>query len=377
MRVAYLTEWPPYGETGVLRKIISQTESLRKLGCEISIFAVATLRPEQPSIGFERFGSVYGQITQRYVDAYPHARLGYLNKVLTIPKLRAALLRFAPDIIYYRQNGPWYPGLRFLLETAPTVLEVNGDEDIEAAYWGRAAVLFRAATRGRIERHVSGFVCVTGELAEKVRAFEKPIAIIPNGFSGRMVGVLEPSGNIEPAFVFIGSVAGEATEWYGVDKFFLLASHIPKSKFHVIGYKRSDFSIESVAPNVVFHGHQDATGIARIYRNCDVGISSLSLFLKGQHDACLLKTREYLMFGLPVVLAYREAEERLNHAPYVLSIGNYPDNVLDNLNQIHAFAKAWTGKRVKDDLEFLSSDSKERERLEFFHSIREEFSAKR
>ena len=61
------------------------------------------------------------------------------------------------------------------------------------------------------------------------------------------------------------------------------------------------------------------------------------------------------MYGLPVILGYRETEPALNAAPYSLSIGNSEDNVARNTEAIRRFAEAWRGKRVTADLTYLSA----------------------
>ena len=87
------------------------------------------------------------------------------------------------------------------------------------------------------------------------------------------------------------------------------------------------------------------------------------------NEACALKVRQYLMHRIPTILGYLEAQEELRSAPYVLNIGNYPDNVSNNIEKIKEFSLFWQNKRIKDYLSFLTKNQIETKRIEFFKDI--------
>ena len=368
LRIGYLTEWPPYAETGVLRKVIGQVRAWRELGAAVEIFSVSARRDERPALSFEDFGMVLGAIPQQRLDKYPFARLGYVNKILSVAPLVRALRGFRPDVIYYRQNGPWYPGLAKVLAIAPTVLEVNTNEDVEHKLWSAFLGRFHKATQARAHDRMAGFVCVTGEIASKYRWRRKPVAVIGNSFWDE-VKEPAPTGNSAPAFVFAGSQMGVSANWHGVDKVFALAAAMPDSTFHIVGMTRDDFPQAPGGSNVRFHGNLRAADLAAVLAVSDVGLGTLALHRKSMEEACPLKVREYLMNRLPVVAGYREVQDELRTAPYVLDIGNRPDNVESNIERIGAFAAAWTNRRVTADLSFLSTKTIEGRRIAFLAGI--------
>ena len=368
LRIAYLTEWTPYEETGVLRKLIGQIEAWRGLGAEAQLFSVAPLQDRTPALEFERFGTVVGAIHQRFLDKYPFARLGYVNKVVSLSRLKKALRAFRPDVIYYRQNGPWYPGLDEVFSIAPTVLELNTDETVENKLWGSLFSRFHRATQARTHDRMSGFVCVTGEIARKFRAAGKPVAVIGNSMWGEPQP-LPPASNSQPVFVFVGSATIGELSWHGVDKIFRLASRLPQSTFHVVGMTADAFPGSAIPDNVVMHGEKRGAALIDIYRQSDIGIGSLALHRIDLEEACPLKTREYLMYGLPVVIGYTEVEERLNDADFVIRLKNQEDNVAEAVDRIGQFSERWKGRRISADLRFLTSEAMARQRLEFFASI--------
>ena len=368
LRIAYLTEWAPYAETGVLRKLIGQVRAWRELGCEASLFSLAALQARKPALDFEEFGSVVGTFHQKQLDRYPKARLGYLNKIATVPRLLARIKAFQPDVIYYRQQGPWYPGLSRLLSVAPTILEINADEDAENKLWNRFFASFHRITRTRTHRRLAGFVCVTHEIARKYEHSGKPVAVIPNSMWGAPQR-LPVTGNTTPSFVFVGSPMNIDVNWHGVDKLLPLAKAFPDCLFHIVGPGKHEFCQGELPANILVHGEQSSDGLIEVFRQSDVGLGTLALHRESAQEACSLKVRDYLMHGLPVVIGYTETETGLHGADYVLQIDNTEDNITSNMDRIAAFARRWCGKRVTADLSFMASTAIERRRLDFISCV--------
>ncbi|MBT3069768.1 glycosyltransferase [Rhodomicrobium sp. Az07] len=367
MKIAYVTEWSPFAPTGVLRKMLGQISSWKAAGHEAHIFSLTPLHRKPGAFEFDRHGEIIGCIRQDHLERFRHARLGFVNKLLSAPTLAGAVGAYRPDVIYYRQNGPWYPGIGAVLRLAPTVAELNGNIAQEVV-WGRANALYRSWTQGRLWRHVHGFVSVSYDIASEYRQFGKPIAVIPNSMWGPPQ-LTKASANMAPAFVFVGSQLADNGAWHGVDKIMRLARAMPASRFNIVGLTRADTPDLSPPPNVFFHGPLFGEQLEAIYRNSDVGIGTLALHRRFMDTNSALKPLEYLMYGLPVILGYRETEERLNNADYALLIGNHEQNVTDNLEAIAAFAEFWRGRRVTADLGYLSGEQIEQRRLAFLARI--------
>lgn len=368
-RIAYLTEWSPYEETGVLRKLIGQVQAWRELGSTAEVFSITPRQDRAPALDYMSYGRVFGLISQGLMRNLPFARLGYVNKVISAAQAAVAIRRFSPDLIYYRQNGPWYPGVEALLSIAPVIMEINTDEEAEAQLWGARLARMYRKTQHRVRARAAGYVCVTGEIARLYRAEGKPVRVIANSMWGDPRVALEPTGNDEPVFVFVGSRTVGADSWHGVDKLLELAGALPSCRFSVVGLEAGDFANFTIPSNVTFHGEKRGEDLIDIYRHSDVGIGSLALHRTNLEEACPLKTREYLMYGLPVIVGYTEAEVGLRGVDYVLELGNSPDNVRNNVGAIDAFARAWRGRRVDADLGFMSPRYKAAERLRFFEEI--------
>jgi hypothetical protein len=369
MRIAYLTEWSPYSETGVLRKLVKQVATWRDLGMEAELFIICPTDERDPAYDFNSFGRVFGSFSADQLRAYPFARLGYFNKILSVPKTARALRSFRPDVIYYRQHGPWYPGLGKLLSIAPTVLEINSREDIEPQLWGYWQGVVDRHTKARVLSKAAGFVSMTEEIAEYYRPFGKPVDVVPNALDIYPPQILPTTGNLRPAYVMIATPLDTSVCWHGADKLFDLAAALPNHDFHVAGYSASHYSDRVPLPNLTFHGYLGRDALTRLLARCDIGIASLAAHRKGLKEGCALKTRTYLSYGLPVIIGYIEAEKGLSGQDFVLPIDNHEENVRDNVGPISEFAERWRNSRVPADLGFMSSETKERQRLAFFDRV--------
>jgi glycosyltransferase involved in cell wall biosynthesis len=367
LRIAYIIEWGPYVESGVIRKIISQVQEIRNSGSEAMIYALVPIKNEGTVDGFDKLGEVIGVIHQDWLDKVPYARFGFWNKILAMFKLKRSLKEYKPDFVYYRQQGPWFPGLCSLLKRYPSAMELNTRDRLEIKMRGRLLSFLYLLTHKMIVDSVKGLVSVSHEIADDYREHNKPIAVIGNGFFGQYKP-LTATANTKPQLVFIGMPNSTSACWHGTDKILRLAKKLPDFTFHIIGPGRDEFDV--VSPNVIIHGHLELTDILKVYQECDLGLGTLALHRKAMQEASPLKTREYLSFGLPFIKGHTDTDIELNgNVPFVLDIGNYEENVEDHIEEIKQFANFWLGRRICDDLSFLSGDKKELMRLAFFQGL--------
>ena len=367
MRIAYVTEWNPYEQSGVLKKIVGQVAAWKALGFDARIFSLAPLQKSTTAFDFASHGEVIGIISQQNVSRFRAARLGYLNKVASASRLRKAVKAFAPDIIYYRRQGPWYPGLGKILRIAPAVAELNGNAAGEAI-WGKLNSSFGMISKQLTDRYISAYVTVSPEIAAEYLGTGKNVKVIPNSLSQKPRPLL-PTNNKWPAFVFVGSSLTKGGAWHGVDKIIDLALRLPQCQFEIVGIPRTAIDKDTLPQNVQFHGPKFGAELEEIYQRADIGIGTLALHRRGMEINSALKPLEYLIFGLPVIIGYRETETLFNFSEYTLLIGNHERNVVESLESIVAFSEKWRGRRVTADLGYLSSDVIERRRLDFLETI--------
>ena len=104
--------------------------------------------------------------------------------------------------------------------------------------------------------------------------------------------------------------------------------------------------------------------------SCDLAISTLALHRKDMQEACSLKTRECLAYGLPLVLPYRDSDlERLD-CDFLLKIPNKEDNIHTHGQAIHDFAYRMRGRRAeRAAIASIDQVAKEKARIRFFEEI--------
>ena len=103
----------------------------------------------------------------------------------------------------------------------------------------------------------------------------------------------------------------------------------------------------------------------------DVAIGTLALHRKGMSEACALKTRQYLAYGLPVVLGHEDTDFSGADPWFLLRLPNTEANVRDHVEQIRAFVDGVKGRRVqRSEIEGrLSAEVKEAQRIEFLRRL--------
>ena len=189
----------------------------------------------------------------------------------------------------------------------------------------------------------AGFVFVCSELAQEYqyRKYNKPYTVIGNGFPIEEVKTLPPNNTDTVRLVFIGQAG---YPWHGVDKIIRLA-------------------------NLHLHGKLNRSQYEQILQISDCAIGTLALHRKGMKEVSPLKVREYLAYGLPVIIAYKDTDFP-NGASFLLKLPNCEDNIDNNIQLIQNFVNQWKGKRVpRNEVMHLSTWQKESKRLDFFRQV--------
>ena len=347
MRIAYIVRWDVGSESGVLKKIREQIVTWHKYGHEVKLFAL-TVSPRLWS-GLEG------------IDVVTFVARGLAAREVQARRLAQEVASWRPDLAYLRFSTHFF-GLEPLFRRTPVVLELNTD-DLEEykEYLSWPKYVLHRATRRRTLGRACGMVAVTRELASKYNGFRKPIKIIANGIDLEAYPVLPPTMHGRVHAVFVGS---PGISWHGVDEILTLAEHLADWHFDLIGPE-----LTSAPGNVVAHGTLGRTEYERILTSADVAIGTLALHRKGMSEACPLKVREYLAFGIPCIIGFDDTDF-VQPVDFILKVPNAPGSVVANRDRIRAFGESWRGRRVgREDIRHLDVRAKERDRLEFLRSI--------
>lgn len=153
-------------------------------------------------------------------------------------------------------------------------------------------------------RASSGIIGVTNEIIEyeksRVNGLKKKSYLFPNGINiNNLINYSRYSVSKEKKILFIAS---EFSEWHGLDLLFGdMKTNTQQFELHLIGQLLpKDYAYALSDSRVILHGIKDKNFIEQISSECHIALGSFALERKNMKEACTLKVREYLSFGLPV-----------------------------------------------------------------------------
>jgi glycosyltransferase involved in cell wall biosynthesis len=354
IRVAYFIRWTGVKD-GVFRKIITQINQWTENDAEVALFVFAPSGRKETWTSYLENSNVYLKIYDSQMDR--------LKKVC---RLVEDMVQWKPNIVYLRYDV-YYPCFGRLQKLIPTIIEINSDDVAEYKLLSYSRSIYNRLTRGRFLRQSKGLVFNTGELAnmEHYLRYNGNVAVVSNGINLNEYQQLPVPTSQETRLVFIGTEI-DRIPWHGIDKVMFLAKMNPDWKFDIIG----DFQRPGkMSSNIVLHGFLDREQYQKILSKADIAIGTLALHRKGLNENPPLKSREYLAYGLPMIIGYVDTDFPCD-VPFILRLPNVESNIADNLSIIRGFVEAWKGKRVNRDLVVdIDVKAKERQRLSFFRNV--------
>lgn len=358
MRIAYVTIHVAHElmQGGVGRKIRSQISFWRERGHEVSLFS---LTPEADSFSEEH---------QFVFNTKTNLLKREISRASFLMQMIAAVREYKPDVIYMRYGLYSYP-LHRLFRVSPVVVEINTNDIVEYATRGIFFYWANRLTRSFTLKSAAGIVSPTQELTHFLpRGHRARVIVIANGADLSAITPLPAPQNNQPVVTLVGS---PGMNWHGVDKLLRFAELTPDVVVNIVGYSRNDLQTP-VPSNVRLFGFLGHDGVREVLAHTDVALGTLALHRKQMQEASALKVRESLMYGIPVVIAYRDTDLHDVHLDTILRIPNTEENVNEHAEQIRQFAYRMMGRRVDIHLvaPYLDQRKKEDMRLAFFEQIK-------
>ncbi|HUH97511.1 MAG TPA: glycosyltransferase [Anaerolineales bacterium] len=361
MRIAYVSlHWPRLRAGSVGRKIQRTLNAWRAAGHEARFFMhTSGYAPAEALLPAE-------------ISTFHAAnRLGLeLSRMKAAQRLVGAVGTYQPDLIYLRYGMYVYP-IHRLAGIAPVIEDVTTNDLIQHKELGWIYSLYNRLTRGILLRRVSGLVAISRELADSpiFAQYHKPTIVIANGIDLANYAPLPAPANARPRLVYMGTpTAGFAA--HGIDKLVTLAELCPDLHIDVIGY--DGIRARRALPlNIVFHGYLSMERYIPLLAGSDVAVSSLAFHRVGMQEQSPLKSREYLAYGLPMVVPYKDTDLDDLDCDFLLKIPNREDNIRTHAGVIREFAYRMRGRRAERARFAARIDvgPKERKRLEFFQQL--------
>jgi glycosyltransferase involved in cell wall biosynthesis len=367
MKIAYIITWNLGHNDGVTRKVLRQVREWKKLGHEVEIFCAAEeITKAVNGVTFFKKDRVWSSIFAAFKN----------RKVYT--NLCDQVIKYTPDIVYLRWEFHKRPLAR-LMENIPTIIEINTffqgefrrrsrENWIEKIrYW------YYLLTYKKFDKCCSGFVSVCKEYLQlgQYDKWNKPHCYIPNSipldkeqkpidYSAQEISI--------PRLVFISS---GIQPWHGLDNLIELAEKsVGELQFDLItGF---DVGYLELPENIKVYPFLEKDEFLEIFKNAVAGIGSAGLYENGMNEACVLKLREYLSAGLPVIVPYKDTAFLNQKSPeWFLELPNEPSSLGNNKEKIMDFVERIRGLRVQTNevFPYISSEIWEAERVNFFKQV--------
>lgn len=382
MRIAYYIELAEHFKEmmGVLKKAAEKTTYWRNCGHEVGLFiltkgieaaqlpdALQRVNPTVVNLGRQAFKGQYHIQNLFHVPMRGHSRM------------MAAIQAFQPDVFYFR-NTFLSPPIKSGIDRYAAIFESNSDIESELDILARQSIggrLYRRLyhqQKQALWKNLAGVVAVSHELERMVKKEfpHLPTVVIPNGIDAGQPRV-QPSSEAHdralPKLVFIGS---PGTVWHGVDLILELAKQtVGTLEFDIVGFSPADFPAEQ-RPNVRLHGVLDRSAYEQLLADADVGVGTLAAHRKNMYEASPLKVREYLRYGLPIIVAYEDtAFMGAGKMDFILQLPAKEESLKISSLEIADFCYAWKGRKVdsKQIERFIDQKVLENKRLSFFGSL--------
>lgn len=353
MRIAYLINHDISQNDGVTKKVISQVEEWKKLGVTVTVFCVT--KNKDVSI----------------LEANQYSSKGFFyDRIFLNKKLISDLNLFKPNLVYFRYDTI-SATLKNIFKNYKTIAELNTNDlgeyllllKKEKSIKSLLRYLVYVLFRGMVFRNIKGIVGVTEEIKDlpSIKKYNLKSVCIPNSINlmtYNIVKVSKDSLKKRTSFFFIGT---PNQPWHGVDIIKKLSIDLPEFDFHIVGIDGDSTT------NLFYYGYLNKEQYSSILKNMNICIGSLALYRNKMSEACPLKVREYLAYGFPTIIGYKEASfPNTKEISWLLNI----DSKNYDINKIKQFVlenKDYVVQR--DQIECIDTKAVEVKRIEFFSSF--------
>ena len=215
------------------------------------------------------------------------------------------------------------------------------------------------------------FELETFVITAQYEKIDKPYCYIPNSIpiDGNQNSVIYSGIDSSiPRLVFMSS---GIQPWHGLKNLIELAEEsIGELEFDLI----TGFDAESLQlpENIRVHSFLEKHEFLEVFQEAVAGIGSAGLYENGMQEACVLKVREYLSAGLPVIVPYKDTAFLDKELPdWFLQLSNEPRSLTLGKEMILDFVNKMNGRRVplNEVAPYVGSNRWEAERLLFMESI--------
>ncbi len=197
---------------------------------------------------------------------------------------------------------------------------------------------------GPISRtHVHTLISKTNEIGlyqtkQSIGKKKSDYVIYPN--AGRYSKVVEDKRSKKPTFLFVSSTLNQP--WQGVDVMLeLFKNYQGVYSLHIVGFADESLKQEILSNHQIkYHGSLSIEEIRSLSFKCDIGLSCFAMYRSNLTEASSLKVRDYLSFGLPVYLTYKDI------FPNNFKFCRYGESDINQIMEYAKTSKKWSKSEV-------------------------------
>lgn len=357
MRIAYLVFHDITKNDGVTKKVKGQVEEWTSLNSNVKVFCFL------PKMGTS------------ILNASQYEYGGYINmRFFKNQTFLNDIEEFTPDIVYFRYDS-WNINLVCAMKGRVSVAELNSLDLNEYKLLFKTEKTIKSWLRylgyylGRniLLKQITGFVGVTREIAShpSYSKFGGESIVIPNGINFNEFDKVKAQSRATQrlSLFFIGT---PNQPWHGLDIIQSWANNLKEFDFHIVGMSGKS------TDNLTYHGYLDRFEYLKVLKATHICIGSLALFRNGMEEACPLKVREYLAYGFPTIIGYKDSsfDWDKNKPDFILQL-NRED--LFNYELVKEFAVKMKDRIVhSEEIQQISTSNLEKNRIQFFQKLHKE-----
>jgi glycosyltransferase involved in cell wall biosynthesis len=318
MKFRYFLGYVGGNQSGVLKKCISQTDNLRKLGLDAELITVTTPRSTKLDPAFIKNTVLNKDIDGRSLIS----KLGRENEVLKVLERTISSLNLG-DILYLRYPYPvFFTMLHFARRfgACKVITEHNSIDPVEFKLSKDHIQYYSDSIFGDRVRGLSdGIVGVTEEITQyqlkRSRNQQLPHITIGNGIDVGSVKLRSPpdlgAGSLDLLCV------ANVNRWHGVDRIIEGINEYKgtaKVRLHVVGDgselarlkdQTASFGLDDA---IIFHGFLSGKSLDNLFDKCHLAVGTLGIHRLGMRQASVLKAREYCARGIPFIYGIEDPD---------------------------------------------------------------------
>ena len=336
MKIIYYIPHDKYSDDGITKKIYNQVYEWQKNGADVKClwhYKNASTDLSKGEINYSRFA---------------------------IPKNTLKLIKdFKPDLIYFRYSSLNFL-LLYLLVFYRSIFEINGIAHTEKKPKSFTSYIqhiknFIHYLSFKIIKQLSPFaISPTEEL--KLKLSLNKCEIIPNSINtDKYTAIKKQYLDRQLELFFMGT---NDYSWFGIHYIEELARLIPEYKFNVIGSSGSN------TRNLFFHGYLTRVKYLEILKKCSICIGTLALHERGLQESRPLKVREYIAYGYPIIVNYKDQNNVMDKDWCLFLNINKIEDLESKVEEIKEFCNKYKNYTLsKDDISIVSSSKIESDRF--------------